>query len=338
MTQVYPNSADQVFISYVHAPADERVAGFAVDLAASAGLYPWIDRLRLAAATGQALNAEIAAAINASQALLLIASSTSYASPYVRAEASHALTHGIPVLRLEVEPVEPPNDLLPLRSCPRLELHQLSQDAWPAALLAALATLALKVRAPDSIDPLLTADARVLRPSYRTLKGADEARWREYVGRLTTARALNPANGYNALSLAMLRLFLNDADRAIEAAEAAVRDLPREPDAYFALALARAAAEPLRSTFHGTIETMLQDLARARRLQRPRAHVDCLSAIIIAEHYVLNRLTPPIEPMRLVNLAGGNDRWRDGEEIERLLDTLVISDASLRAAVHRLSA
>jgi hypothetical protein len=129
---------------------------------------------------------------------------------------------------------------------------------------------------------------------------------------------------------------LKDAPRAIEAAEVAVRDLPREPDAYFAFSLARAAAQPLRTAFHADIEAMLQDLARARRLERPRAHVDCLSAIIIAEHYLPNRLLAPIEPVRLVKMASAEDRWRDAEEIERVLDTLVVTSSELRSAIQRL--
>jgi hypothetical protein len=285
-------SSEQVFISYAHSPPDERAAEFAADLANAAGLHPWIDRLRLQAATGQALNSEIAAAIRASRAVLLIASSTSYSSPYVRAEVSVALVSGLTVLRLEIEPVEPPDDLLPLRACRRIALHQLGRDTWPKVLIETLAAEGLKVRATGSMDPLLTADARVLRPSYRTLKLADETRWREFVGRLTAARTLNPGNGYNALSLAMLRLFLKDSPRAIEAAEAAVRELPREPDAYFALALARASSQPLRTAFHADVEAMLQDLARARRLNNPRAHVDCLSAIIVSAPYLPNGLTP----------------------------------------------
>jgi hypothetical protein len=336
ITPAPPRSADQVFISYAHAPADERAADFAADLANAAGLYPWIDRLRLRATTGEALNTEIAEAIRGSRAVMLVASSVSYASPYVRSEVSHALVCGVPVIRLEIEPVEPPDELLPVRSCRRVRLHQLGRDNWPSALIDSLATTGLKVRTPTAIDPLLTADARVLRPSYRMLKKADEARWREYVERLTAARALNPANGYNALSLAMLRLFLKDAPRAIEAAEVAVRDLPREPDAYFAFGLARAAAQPLRTAFHADIEAILQDLARARRLERPRAHVDCLSAIIVAEHYLPNRLSAPIEPMRLVEMASAEDRWRDAEEIERVLDTLVVTSSELRAAIQRL--
>jgi hypothetical protein len=61
-----------------------------------------------------------------------------------------------------------------------------------------------------------------------------------------------------------------------------------------------------------------------------------LSAIIIAEHYLPNGLTAPIEPLRLVEMASAEDRWRDAEEIERVLDTLVITSTDLRAAIQRL--
>jgi hypothetical protein len=43
-----------------------------------------------------------------------------------------------------------------------------------------------------------------------------------------------------------------------------------------------------------------------------------------------------VKPMRLVEMASAEDRWRNAEEIERVLDTLVVTSSELRSAIQRL--
>lgn len=326
-----------LFISYAHSREDEEAAFRVAAILEAAGVAVWIDRMRLKSQTGVGLNEEIAAGLQGADAVVSIVSGYALASPYVQAELVFALERSLPVLRLELEPCALPGPLLPLGSSPRASLVGRPPDSWPGVVLAAVAELGVRVSTPETVDPLLSSDARAIRPSYRRLRDMNEAEWRTLTDRLVLARAISPGNGYNALSLALVRLVLRDFPGALADAEAAVRQLPSEGEAYYVRALVNAAARPLRELFDNQAQSVLQDLARARRLPNPGAHVDALTALVLEGHYVFNSKTPPAEPNALLGMAMQRDRVRVAEEIERVLDMVADGSEGLRREIAALA-
>ena len=129
-----------------------------------------------------------------------------------------------------------------------------------------------------------------------------------------------------------------DYAAALVDAETAVRELPFEGEVYFARALITASAEPLASMYDNKAKSILQDLARARRLPEPGAHVDVLSAIVISEHFLANQKLPPAPVEQLLAMARGSDRALLRDELFRIVDHLPISNPSVRAGIHALLA
>jgi hypothetical protein len=326
-----------VFISYAHAREDDAVAYRLANLIEAAGRRVWIDRLRLTQQGGGGLNQEIADAIGASCVVLLVQSGYSLASAYVQAENIHALTLGVPVLRIELERSSLPPTLMPLASAPFVPLHSTPRADWDRLTIEAMSELGIRLTLPARVDPLLKPTARVIRPAYSLLREAPEARRRAILERLLEARVLSPSNGYNSLSIAFLRLALGDFIGAAADAEQAVRALPQEGEAYYARALIAASAQPLRTMFDNKVQLALQDLARARRLSEPGAHVDVLTAIILSGHYLQIGKQPPAQPHQLMAMARGADKVLIPDELWRILDLLRVEDDHLRADIVRMT-
>lgn len=326
----------RVFISYGHSREDDAVAYRVANLIQSAGRPVWIDRQQLRQQSGAGLNQEIEFAIRGACLVLLVQSSYSLASGYVQAENVHAMSLGVPILRVELEPCALPPALMPLVSAPTLRLHAHPPSTWDAALLDALSELGVRLRLPAQIDPVLKPTSRVIRPSYDRIRQASVSVRREILERLLLARKLYPSNGYNALSLALMRLALKDYAAALADAETAVRELPLEGEAYYTRALIGASAEPLKSMYDNRAVTLLQDLARARRLPEPGAHADVLSAIVLSEHFLANSKTPPALPEKLLEMARSKDRVLLPDELHRIVDHVPVSNPAVRAEIHRL--
>jgi hypothetical protein len=312
------------FVSYAHRPLDEAACRAVVACLARHDIAHWSDRA-LVARDGAALNAEIAAALDTARVVIFLASSQSMASPYCRAEVVRALEADTPVLRVDVEPSAVPPELLPLVAAPRLVYDpDHGGAAFEAALVAALAALGVAPGPRAGEEAVLALldrpDASIVRPPYVVLRRGTPDMLAAYARRLTTAASLAPHNGYTHLSLALLSLAQRDVPRALAAALRAAELLPREPDAQYAAALARCAAIAPPRRGLADVEAILRQLAVARHLPRAGAHVDLLSALVVAGYYGPAYLTPPAAPDDLLR-RGLSRPGRDVGECRRVLDT-----------------
>lgn len=322
-----------LFISYAHSREDDTVAFRLVNLIEAAGRRVWLDRLSLRQQWGGGLNQQVTDAIAKAHALVLVQSGYALASPYVQAENICAMSIGIPILRVEVEPCGFPPELMPLSAYKAVQFHTAPRANWDRLVFEALAELGIRMNLPVRFDPLITPTSRVVRPPYATFRTADAAVRRSILTRLLEAMNLSPSNGYNSLSLAFIRMSLGDFAGAAKDAEDAVRLLPLEGEAYYARALVAAASGDLKAMFHNRAQEALQDLARARRRPDPGAHVDILSAIIISGHYLANSKTPPAPPAQLLAMARQADRYLASDEIQRILDLVPVADQALRREI-----
>jgi hypothetical protein len=327
-----------IFISYAHSREDDTIAFRIVNLIEAAGRRVWLDRLNLREQSGGSLNTKIAEAIASAHVLVLVQSGYALASAYVQAENICAMEVGIPILRIEVEPCALPPQLMPLSAHRGLRFHAEPRANWDRLVFEALSELGIRMNPPARFDPLITPSSRVVRPPYASFRGADAGVRRSILARLLEAMALSPANGYNSLSLAFIRLSLGDFAGAARDADEAVRLLPLEGEASYARALIAVAGGDLKTMFHNRAQEILQDLARARRLPDPGAHVDVLSAIVISGHYLANSKTPPAPPAQLLAMARQPEKCLYPDEIQRILDLVPVADPGLRAEIVRLAA
>lgn len=326
-----------IFISYAHSREDEAIALRLTHILETGGRRVWIDKRQLGDQAGGQLNSAIANAISVSHLLVLVQSGYALASQYVQAENIYAVSKDVPVLRIELEPTVLPQSLLPLASRPCVKLHLEPRASWDRCIVEGLSEQGVRLNIPARIDPLITTRSRVVRPGYSVLRNADAVARRAVLTRLTEAIALSPDNGYNALSLAFVRLSLRDLTGALADANRAISLLPDEGEAYYARALISASSQALKEMFHNRAVAALQDLAIARRLADPGVHVDVLSAVILDGHFLANSKTPPAQPKELIAMAQRPDRAFWPDEIHRLLDTIPVS-AGLRADIARLMA
>jgi hypothetical protein len=319
------------FLSYARRPYDEQVLRHIVAFLERAGVRYWWDA-HAEARGGSELDTEIAHAINAARVVLVLASSQSLSSRYCQAEIAWALQHDKPIVRIDIERYELPARMMPLLSAGVIDWDPDSPHANDAALASALAAKGLDAGAALAVghgrDLVDDPNASLIRPGYLQLRGTSADTWREHVRRLNQAAALNPHNGYNQLSLALLWLHARDAPRSLAAARAALSQLAREPDAHYveALALCIQCRADLRS--HSDVESILRRLAAARALPGAGAHIDLLSALVIANYYLPRYMTPPAAPDTLLlrGLSSGG-RFDPGENA-RVLDLEPVLDAS----------
>jgi hypothetical protein len=122
------------------------------------------------------------------------------------------------------------------------------------------------------------------------------------------------------LSLAFLWLYSRDAARSLDAAGVALSLLAREPDAHYAEALALCIQAPAVKRSRSEVEAILRRLAVARGLPRAGAHIDLLSALVIANYYLPKYIPPPAAPDALLRRGLEVCTRRDLSENVRVLD------------------
>jgi hypothetical protein len=131
---------------------------------------------------------------------------------------------------------------------------------------------------------------------------------------------ISPHNAYNQLSLAFVWLFQRDATRSLQAARKALDQLQREPDAHYAEALALCVSCPAENRSRLEVEAILRRLAVARRLPNAGAHIDLLTALVIANYYSPRYLTPPASPDEMLVQGLSPGRRFDSSENMRVID------------------
>lgn len=329
-------SSARAFLSYAHVEPDAAFAAHLSDALSRRGLRVWYDR-DLKARGGADLNKEIADAITESNLVISVATGAAYASRYCLAELIYACELGKPIMSLALDgPPTRPDILLPLAPYPVLDLKGLDSDRAIARIVDAIRLAGISIADLDETADPAPAFRRIW-PSYSWLRTQTADQLRERVRRLVEARALNPQNGWSALSEALLWIQLESLERATTQAQAAVSELPLEPEPLYVLGLcdALAAGRPPRS--RPKVEAALAHLAQARRKQSPRAHADVLSAILVRSYYLEHRLTPPASPEFFLDLAVKDDRIIDAGEFDRLAHLFpehqtMIADALTSAA------
>jgi hypothetical protein len=314
------------FISYARRPLDERVLAHVIHLLGRAGVAYWWDGL-LHHKEGAGLNDEVSRHIAAADVVLVLASSQSLSSDYCQAEIVSSLQTDKRLVRIDVEPYSHlPHILFPLASVPAVAWDERAPGVFESRLAAALAACGIDVSralvstAAPALDPLDNPNANLIRPRYLDLRGMGADTWRRHIQRLNQAAALNPQNGYNHLSLAFLWLYSRDAARSLDAAGVALSLLAREPDAHYAEALALCIQAPAVKRSRSEVEAILRRLAVARGLPRAGAHIDLLSALVIANYYLPKYIPPPAAPDALLRRGLEVCTHRDLGENVRVLD------------------
>ena len=325
------------FISYAQRPLDQKVVAYVRQLLDRAGVSYWWDGMIARREPGGGVNEEIGGELDRAQVVIAIVSSQTLASSYCQAEVNYALAHNKQVIRIDAEQVLVPPALLPLAAVPAVLWYDTVPATFGIRLAEALA--AKRVDASKGLEGGASADAAnvlfgpgaaIIRPPYLELRAAGPDLWQEYVRRLNQAAMHSPHNGYNHLSLAFLWLVQRDAARALVAARKALDQLEREPDAHYAEALALCIQSPPAKRSKSDVEAILRRLAIARRLPDAGAHIDLLTALIIANYYLPNYLTPPAIPDQL--LRSGLERRLDRGEAMRVLDVEPLCDGRFRTA------
>jgi hypothetical protein len=315
------------FISYARRPLDERVLAHVVHLLGRAGVSYWWDGL-LDHKEGAGLNDEVSRHIAAADVVLVLASSQSLSSDYCQAEIVRSLQTDKRVVRIDVEPYSHlPHPLLPLASVPAVAWDERAPHVFASRLAEALAACGIDIHraaaplaegaAPHPID---NPNATLIRPKYRELRGMGADTWRKCVQRVNQATALNPQNGYNHLSLAFLWLYSRDPARSLDSARVALGLLAREPDAHYAEALALCIQGPAIKRSRSEAEAILRRLAAARALPGAGAHIDLLSALVIANYYLPKYIPPPAAPDALLRRGLEVCERQDLDENVRVLD------------------
>ncbi len=196
------------FISYAHAPLDQAAVARVCWLLDAGHISYWMDR-HLRSQGGLALNGEIAEQIDRCETVIFICSSQSLSSPYCLAEIEHASSKAKRILRLDVEPIRLPGNLLPLASARLVTWHDATDSEVDGRLLAGLAGLGVGAEIPSSAfasfgyDPLDDPNAAIVRPTFHDIYKAPPGRLEELSRRLTAAIGINPDNGFNHLSLSL---------------------------------------------------------------------------------------------------------------------------------------
>jgi hypothetical protein len=321
-----------IFVSYSNDAQDHEVAVWLCDRLESSGITVWRDRRSLRSGWCVDLPREIADAIEASDVFILVLSSRSAVSPWCQSEFFRAYTLARTVLLVEFEEVKNlPKEMLLLSSSAvksRVSFHSIAEDAWYSALSEGLLTCGIAVESGPNLEKTLGQSAELIWPPYVQLRHFEQHRLQERIGRLTAALEANPSAGFNFLNLAFLWLYLHDAQRALENAQIATSKLPHLPDALYAEALARCRLQPPAHRSLGDTETILRILAGARRRGRYGAHIDLLSALVIANVYLPRCWRPvPAPPEELLHrVTAASARFSAGE-ICRSLDVEPLGSA-----------
>jgi len=314
------------FLSYARAVLDQTALSQIQSALKSADISYWFDG-HLISKEGTLLNEEIAREILTAQVIVVFASAQYFSSRYCQAEAAYASQVDKNIIRIEVEPYEMPPSALPLSSLPFIKWHSISWHEFLVSFVTALARFGIDA-SKSLISPEVSqyysiidqADAALVRPNYFVLKSSHADALRDCERRLTDAQRANPGNGYNYLSLSYISLYRGDSARALDLARRAVNIIGSLPDSHFAEALALCAMRnPLRRS-RDDVEEILRRLAIARRLPKSGAHIDLLSAIVIANYYLPNYLTPPALPEELLKRGLSSQVPFNKSEVSRVLE------------------
>ncbi len=332
------------FFSYSRTPLDQTALRAIRTILDGAQISYWFDEF-LQNQGGRELNAEIANEIVRSKLVIILASSQYVSSRYCQSEAVFALEKDKPVLRINLEAYDIPPALLSLASTSQLDWRESSLKESCRKLVSKLAefgvdaSLGLKALGA-AYDTLDDSRAGFVRPPYSKLRSGAPDYLQDVGRRLNEAATSNPSNGYNHLSLAFLWLLRSDSERALQAARRAVDLLPRIADAHYAEALCLCSLCEAQARSKEYVEDILRRLAIARRLPNAGAHIELLSALVIANYYLPKYLTPPIEPGKLLERGLSGEIAFDPDEISRVLDNESLLDPaslpSLRVYRERL--
>jgi hypothetical protein len=329
-----------VFISYARPAPDGQIATWLHDLLKEGSLNVWRSEVSLRAIDGSALNEEIAAAIAQSQTVIVMLSARSAASRYCRAEFIYAMKLDRAIFVIEVEPLlDIPAALMPLRGYARawIQLHAIERAHWQREIVHGLALcgqsgITLRCTPNDFLEVLL--EARIIHPSYLELTAKQAPDSRSLTIRACEAAALRPSNGFVQMNLALLLLHQSEIAGALDAARRAVAQIPAFPDAHYVLALTECASASASTRTHPQVEVILRRLATARRLAGAGYHIDLLSALVIANHYLIRHLSPPVDPEQLVIGGAVGSKRMDAGENRRVLDWEQLQDSAQTARIR----
>jgi len=310
-----------VFISYSHTPCDETMADWLNAFLKTNHKLVWFDKEALTKYSGGDLNEETSEAIKTCRLVVALISSQFLASSYCQAELIYAMALGKKILQLDVDEVSAyPERLMPLAGhiTERENLAALAGTNRLDKLAFVFGKCGIFLQQLTDTPFEFHPAVNTIRPNYSRLRQCDAATLNSLIHRLKQAEILNPKNGYTQLSLAFVWISQHDAINAQEAATCAVRQLPDEPNARYALALAECIETSVGNRSKDQTDSILRHLARARRLPFYGVHIDLLSALVLANYYLRHHLSRPIEPEAFLTKKDGC--IYEAEECDRVLD------------------
>ena len=177
-------TAPYVFVSY--ASADRTRVLAIVEKLRTAGPALWVDQAGITG--GAAYGAEIAAALQASSAVVLMCSATSLASRNVRQELMLAWRYDRPILPLLLEPIAFPDDVAYwLEGAQWIEVLDRPEAAWLPLVERAYARLGIVRSGWETLDSAPRPDHGKVAPDHPTNLPATEG---ELIGRDREVREL----------------------------------------------------------------------------------------------------------------------------------------------------
>ncbi len=143
-----------------------------------------------------------------------------------------------------------------------------------------------------------------------------------------------PEDGDSQFALGLCYLHLRLFDLAIRHFGRAVELMPESSDVYYYYALAMIRGRRPKTLSLNEVRQIEEYVSSAMQLDGTRAKYNYLAAILKYDYYLANGLRVP-DPSAEELLTEASTKDHEGDEVERLLDSVVLRDEALVSAIRR---
>jgi len=143
-----------------------------------------------------------------------------------------------------------------------------------------------------------------------------------------------PEDGDSQFALGLCYLHLRLFDLAIRHFGRAVELMPESSDVYYYYALAMIRGRRPKTLSLNEVRQIEAYVSSAMQLDGTRAKYNYLAAILKYDYYLANGLRVP-DPSAEELLTEASTKDHEGDEVERLLDSVVLRDEALVSAIRR---